>query len=147
MNKKDLKKVVRMDDQTWRITDGMGSSGSVYSYLLAGSKGACLIDTGLGMTNMKRITDELTPLPVAVVNTHGHIDHISCNYQYDAAFLHPADEAVFLDHSKYETRYKLLEGVLAEAKLPGWLLKLPHPKRPGQENMHHPCQGQPQPAF
>ena len=124
MNNKDKKKVVRMDDQTWRIVDGFGKA-TVYSYLLTGSSSAILIDTGMGLIDMKHITDELTSLPVAVVNTHGHLDHISCNHQYEKAYLHPADEAVFTQHSKYDYRYMLLAGMLTEAKLPSWLLKLP----------------------
>jgi glyoxylase-like metal-dependent hydrolase (beta-lactamase superfamily II) len=124
MNKTDAKKVVRMDENTWRIIDGFGK-GTVYSYLLTGTEKAILIDTGMGLTNMKRITDELTPLPVAVVNTHGHIDHISCNYQYKTAYLHPDDEAIFLQHSAREYRSMLLAGLLTEAKMPTWLLKLP----------------------
>ncbi|MBE0687982.1 MAG: MBL fold metallo-hydrolase [Anaerolineaceae bacterium] len=117
-------KVVQMDDQTWRIIDGSGK-GTVYSYLLTGSKQAILIDTGMGLTSMKPITDKLTTLPVSVVNTHGHVDHISCNHQYETAYLHPADNAVFVQHSQYEYRYFLLKGLLAEAKVPVWVLKLP----------------------
>ena len=124
MNNKEKKSVVRMDDQTWRIIDGIGK-GTVYCYLLTGSASAILIDTGIGMIDLKHITDELTSLPVAVVNTHGHLDHISCNHQYEKAYLHPADEVVFVQHSKYDYRYKLLAGLLSEAKLPSWLLKLP----------------------
>jgi glyoxylase-like metal-dependent hydrolase (beta-lactamase superfamily II) len=124
MNKKEKKSIIQMDDQTWRILDGFGK-GTVYSYLLCGTESAILIDTGLGLTDMKPITDELTALPVSVVNTHGHVDHISCNYQYDTAYLHPADEEVFLQHSAHDYRYYLLAGLLKEARLPAWLLKLP----------------------
>ncbi len=74
---------------------------------------------------MKRITDELTPLPVDVVNTHGHLDHISCNHQYETAYLHPSDEGVFIQHSANDYRHKLVEGLVAEANLPAWVLKLP----------------------
>jgi len=113
-----------MDDQTWRIIDGFGK-GTIYSFLLCGTEKAVLIDTGMGFTDIKHITDKLTSLPVAVVNTHGHLDHIARNYQYETAYLHPADEAVFLQHSAYDYRCFLLEGLLTEAKLPKWLLKLP----------------------
>jgi glyoxylase-like metal-dependent hydrolase (beta-lactamase superfamily II) len=124
MNKKEQKSIVQMDEQTWRIIDGFGK-GTIYSFLLCGTKQAILIDTGMGFTDMKSITDELTSLPVSVVNTHGHLDHIARNYQYETAYLHPADEAVFLQHSAYDYRCFLLEGLLTEAKLPKWLLKLP----------------------
>jgi glyoxylase-like metal-dependent hydrolase (beta-lactamase superfamily II) len=119
-----MNKVIQMDDQTWRIIDGFGK-GMVYSFLLTGSSSAILIDTGMGLVDMKQMTDKLTSLPVVVVNTHGHLDHISCNHQYEKAYLHPADEAVFVQHSTYDYRYMLLAGLLTEAKLPSWLLKLP----------------------
>jgi hydroxyacylglutathione hydrolase len=124
MDNKNKKKVVRIDDQTWRIIDSLFGA-TVYSYLLCGSDRAILVDTGFGLTDMKRITDELTSLPVLVLNTHGHLDHIGCNHQYETAYLHPADEAVFLEHSQREFRLKILRGTLAEAKLPGFLLSLP----------------------
>ena len=113
-----------MDGQTWRIVDGVGK-GTVYSYLLTGTDKAVLIDTGLGLIDMKHITDELTDLPVSVVNTHGHLDHISCNYEYETAYLHPADETVFIQHSTPAFRRMLLAGVLTQAKLPTWLLRIP----------------------
>jgi hydroxyacylglutathione hydrolase len=124
MNNSEKKKIVRMDDQSWRIIDGFGK-GTNYSFLLCGTEKAVLIDTGLGFTDMKHITDQLTCLPVEVVNTHGHLDHISRNYQFETAYLHPADKAVFLQHCSYDYRYFLLKGLLAESKLPEWLLKLP----------------------
>lgn len=124
MYKKEHKSIDQMDDQTWRIIDGFGK-GTIYSFLLCGTEKAVLIDTGMGFTDIKHITDKLTSLPVAVVNTHGHLDHIARNYQYETAYLHPADEAVFLQHSAYDYRCFLLEGLLTEAKLPKWLLKLP----------------------
>ena len=39
----------------------------VHSYLLLGEKYACLIDSGLGIGNIKKITDKLTDLPVRVI--------------------------------------------------------------------------------
>ena len=124
MNNNQKKRIVRMDDQTWRIVDGFGK-GAIYSFLLCGTEKAVMIDTGMGFTDLKQITDKLTSLPVAVVNTHGHLDHIARNYQYETAYLHPADEAVFLQHSAYDYRYFLLKEMLAESKIPEWLLKLP----------------------
>jgi hypothetical protein len=146
MNNSEKKKIVRMDDQSWRIIDGFGK-GTNYSFLLCGTEKAVLIDTGLGFTDMKHITDQLTCLPVEVVNTHGHLDHISRNYQFETAYLHPADKAVFLQHCSYDYRYFLLKGLLAESKLPEWLLKLPIARGQVKKILHHPSQGQPPPAF
>ena len=124
MNRREKNSVVQMDAQTWRIIDGFGK-GTVYSYLLAGTERAVLIDSGMGFLNLKPITDELTVLSVSVVNTHGHLDHIGSNHQYDVAYLHPDDEAVFLEHSNNAYRRRMLVGLLAQAKLPAWLLDLP----------------------
>jgi len=124
MNRREKNSIVQMDAQTWRIIDGFGK-GTVYSYLLAGTERAVLIDSGMGFLNLKPITDELTVLSVSVVNTHGHLDHIGSNPQYDVAYLHPDDEAVFLEHSNNAYRRRMLVGLLAQAKLPAWLLDLP----------------------
>ena len=47
-----------------------------HCYLLCGTEKAVLIDTGLGVDNIKRIVDRLTSLPVMVITTHIHWDHI-----------------------------------------------------------------------
>lgn len=47
-----------------------------HCYLLCGSERALLIDTGLGVSNIREVVDGLTNLPVMVVTTHVHWDHI-----------------------------------------------------------------------
>ena len=47
-----------------------------HCYLLCGEKCAILIDTGLGVSNIRKIVDSLTELPVMAVTTHVHWDHI-----------------------------------------------------------------------
>lgn len=47
-----------------------------HCYLLCGEKYAILIDTGLGVSNIRKIVDSLTKLPVMTVTTHVHWDHI-----------------------------------------------------------------------
>jgi glyoxylase-like metal-dependent hydrolase (beta-lactamase superfamily II) len=54
----------------------------VISYLLIGKKKALLFDTGMNIGDMKALTDKLTKLPVFVVNSHAHMDHVGCNYEY-----------------------------------------------------------------
>lgn len=46
------------------------------SYLIEGRDRAILFDTGLGIGNIKAVVDQLTTLPVTVVNSHEHFDHI-----------------------------------------------------------------------
>ena len=122
--KTNLKHVVAMDDATWRIEEGNGSA-RVYCYVLAGKTSSVVIDTGLGILDIRDIAEKLTRLPLIVVNTHGHLDHVSRNYQFERVYLSPADEEVFRAHTSYDVRYGFIKGLLGEKHLPGWLVRLP----------------------
>ncbi|PSS64507.1 MBL fold metallo-hydrolase [Ensifer sp. NM-2] len=60
-------------------------------YLLLGSNRAILIDTGCGIGNLRRVVEQLTTLPVTVVNTHTHLDHLGSNHQFSEILMfdHP----------------------------------------------------------
>lgn len=64
-----------IDDDTFAISEYKHWE-ETHCYLLCGTKTALLIDTGLGVTNIKKIVDSLTSLPVMVATTHVHWDHI-----------------------------------------------------------------------
>ncbi len=53
------------------------------SYLAIGKKRAAVIDTGTGIGDLRQVVNELTELPVSVVNTHTHWDHIGSNSQFE----------------------------------------------------------------
>lgn len=83
-----------MEKGVFLIDDAGESTG----YLLCGEKGAALIDTMNGLEDLKEIVEGLTQLPVTVINTHGHCDHIGGNIFFEEAWLHPADEALAHSH-------------------------------------------------
>jgi glyoxylase-like metal-dependent hydrolase (beta-lactamase superfamily II) len=58
----------------------------VISYLIVGQKRALLFDTGMGISDIKAITGELTRLPVIVLNSHTHDDHVGGNWEFDTVF-------------------------------------------------------------
>jgi glyoxylase-like metal-dependent hydrolase (beta-lactamase superfamily II) len=62
------------------------------SYLVLGKERGVVIDTGTGIGDLKQVITELTELPVSVVNTHTHWDHIGNNHQFEqiACHEHPA---------------------------------------------------------
>ncbi|HET9280454.1 MAG TPA: MBL fold metallo-hydrolase [Candidatus Angelobacter sp.] len=66
----------------------------VISYLILGRKRAVLFDTGMGISNIKKLVEGLTHLPVSVVNSHTHNDHVGDNWRFsdiygmDTAFTH-----------------------------------------------------------
>jgi glyoxylase-like metal-dependent hydrolase (beta-lactamase superfamily II) len=55
----------------------------VISYLILGKKRALLFDTGMGISDMKKLVQNLTTLPVSVLNSHTHNDHVGDNWQFD----------------------------------------------------------------
>lgn len=65
---------------------------SIWQYLILGEKAALLVDTGFGFTDaLRRAVDEITRLPLIVVNTHGDIDHVCGNYLFGEAYISRAD--------------------------------------------------------
>lgn len=79
--------VTQIDDKTFAISE-YGHWEKVHSYLLIGEEKATLIDTGLGIDNIKRITDQLTDLPIIVLTTHVHWDHIGSHSEFEEIYVH-----------------------------------------------------------
>ena len=82
--------VQKIDNKTFAISE-YGHWEKVHSFLLLGKEKAVLIDTGLGIDNIKRITDQLTNLPIVVITTHVHVDHIGSHQEFEAVYVHEAD--------------------------------------------------------
>jgi glyoxylase-like metal-dependent hydrolase (beta-lactamase superfamily II) len=68
-------------------------------YLLVGQESALLIDTGIGIVDLRAAVQSLTDKPVSAVNTHGHLDHIANNHQFDHIYLNEKDREVFRLHT------------------------------------------------
>lgn len=56
------------------------------SYLIVGKKRALLFDTGMGISDIKRVTTELSKLPIIVLNSHTHNDHVGGNWEFDTIY-------------------------------------------------------------
>ena len=54
----------------------------VISYLILGDKRALLFDTGLGVGKISATVARLTSLPVIVINSHTHFDHVGGNAEF-----------------------------------------------------------------
>jgi hydroxyacylglutathione hydrolase len=80
-------KVDKLRDGVWRISEGDVDN----MYLIAGRDSAMLVDTGLGVANLREFVKKITPLPLIVVNTHAHLDHSGGSFQFSRVYAHPDD--------------------------------------------------------
>ena len=83
--------VEKIDSDTYAISEYKHWE-ETHCYLLCGTKKAILIDTGLGVANIKAVVDSLTTLPVTVITTHVHWDHIGGHRCFDNIVVHEAEK-------------------------------------------------------
>lgn len=103
-------KVSEINDHIWLMNDHDEGTG----YLVTGNERGLIIDTMNGYEDVKKLAETLTDLPLTVVNTHGHPDHIYGNIYFEKAYLHPADIPI-AEHFYKEEEFKR-EGLNAGLK-------------------------------
>jgi glyoxylase-like metal-dependent hydrolase (beta-lactamase superfamily II) len=81
-----------IDSSTYAISE-YGHWEQVHSYLFLGRERAALIDTGLGIAPIEEVVHSLTGLPVDVITTHCHWDHIGGHRAFSGIAVHEADRA------------------------------------------------------
>jgi len=79
--------VKQINDHVWLMDDNHEATW----YLVAGEKQAMVIDTSIGLTNIRKEAEKITRLPLICVNTHGHGDHVGGNWSFDRAYMNLAD--------------------------------------------------------
>ena len=77
----------KINDHIYLMDDNHETSG----YIVIGSKKAVIIDTMNGYENVYEIARTVTDLPLMVINTHGHPDHIYGNIYFEEVYIHPED--------------------------------------------------------
>lgn len=83
--------IEKIDPQTVAISEYKHPE-ETHCYLLCGRERALLIDTGLGVANIKKIVNSLTNLPVTVATTHIHWDHIGGHRNFDNIAVHELEK-------------------------------------------------------
>ncbi len=73
--------------------------------LVIGTQKAAIIDTGLGLADLRKFAEQFTSLPIIVLNTHGHVDHVGANQLFDMSYINQLDEKMMLSATR-EARVK-----------------------------------------
>lgn len=84
-------------EKSWKIENACCESSYALCYLVEGRDYALLIDTILGIGNLKAFCETLTDKPIRLVNTHSHSDHVGGNFFFDHCYMHPRDIGSFQD--------------------------------------------------
>ena len=82
--------IIEMAKNSWRIEDK-----GVRFFLLAGDEKALLIDSGMRIHNAKEIAHELVSVPVELLNTHGDMDHVGSNDEFETFYMNPAEASKY----------------------------------------------------
>ena len=77
-------RVRRVDDGIWLLAEPPFTN----SYLIRGSSRAVLFDTGLGFDDIRAVAESLVDVPLLVVNSHHHFDHVGGNHRFDDIGIH-----------------------------------------------------------
>lgn len=99
--------IEKIDDTTFAISE-YGHWEKVRSFLLIGKERALLIDCGLGIGNLKKVVSGLTELPVKVVLTHVHWDHIGGLADFETIYVHQADAQWLVKGIDYWTNERVV---------------------------------------
>ena len=84
----------------------------VISYLIIGEKKGLLIDTGLGIGDIRAVVNNLYDGEVIVTHTHTHFDHIGGDWQFDKVFI--PDDPVAVNRARWGLSKQEVEDNMAE---------------------------------
>lgn len=116
----------------WHIADRMG----VCMTLLAGTEQALLVDTGYGLDDVRAFVRSLTDLPLTVLMTHAHHDHILGARWFEKTCMLKADLSDFAEYTSVHQRTRVQQQAYAKGlKTPEDFLTAPVPEPEGME----PC--------
>ena len=76
-------KVAQVRPCVWRLTD----VGDNRAFLVVGDEAALLVDTGEGLGDLRSTVEGISTLPLTVVLTHHHHDHVGCAYQFPEVWI------------------------------------------------------------
>jgi len=96
---------------TWAIDD----HGCDIMYLISGGKKCLLVDTGWGISDLPKLIYSLSPLPLIVVNSHGHPDHSYGNSLFKGVYIHEADRSFISKPPDADARRRIIRNALPQS--------------------------------
>lgn len=87
-------------------------------YLIEGKEKSILIDTGVGVGNLKAVIADLTDKPLTVLLTHGHVDHAMGAAAFENVRISHMDNAVYEQHRALEVRKGYVMGAVMQGGNP-----------------------------
>ena len=88
-------KAEEIADRSWMIKNAFVEQSCAICYLIEGRDYALLIDSIIGLGNLKAFCETLTDKPIRLVNTHAHSDHVGGNFHFDECWMHHRDIGFF----------------------------------------------------
>ncbi len=83
--------LIQLKKNIWHIEDITDPPNRDSCYLVLGRSKAALIDTGMGHGDLAALIKSLTPLPLIVLITHGHFDHVGKIKQFTTVYYPQKD--------------------------------------------------------
>jgi glyoxylase-like metal-dependent hydrolase (beta-lactamase superfamily II) len=114
--------VFSIDRDTYAISEPMYWQQNV-SYLLLGTKRALLFDTGPGIYGIRKVVESITKLPLVVIPSHLHFDHVGNLNEFDTVELLDAPALRAQVHNGYftESATQFMLSRTETFRVHGWL--------------------------
>ncbi|MNO26334.1 Hydroxyacylglutathione hydrolase [compost metagenome] len=86
-----------------------------FMYLIEGEHEAVLVDTCLGVGNLRAYIENITAKPITVILTHGHVDHAMGAPEFSRVYMSPLDNVIYTEHQELKVRQEYMEMTLGPA--------------------------------
>ncbi len=109
---------------TWQISEPIGKIeprfgvATVNMFLVAGHERAALIDTGMGIGDLRATAQSLCNLPLIVCNTHYHWDHSGSNSAFEHIAIHQSEAELVAQEPNMSSLRAQMERPAVRALLP-----------------------------
>lgn len=114
LGKVTVPKFEQISENIYATTEGINQASM---YLVLGETDAYLIDTANGLSEIPAGIEQVTDLPVTVINTHGHYDHTRGNHFFETVYVPAKDKQVYENYNKPETVDKVMRSELPDIML------------------------------